>query len=131
MSTLQETVYRNDSVFNLNINYDLKVCFITNFSLTKSKSRNLSLLWNKDTFVKPVLFCQPRVEVTSCFVYKVMGLTFHERINTQLIYKIEIAQVVAKRITKPQRTFLSSNLTCCSFFFCSFFLLFFLEGGGG
>ena len=56
ISTLQETVYRNDSVlFNLNINYDLKVCFITNFSLAKSKSRNLSLLWNIDTFVKPVL----------------------------------------------------------------------------
>ena len=55
MSTLQETVYRNDSVlFNLNINYDLKACFITNFSLTKSKSRNLSLLWNIDTFLKPV-----------------------------------------------------------------------------
>ena len=27
-----------------------------------------------------LLFCQPRVEVTSCFVYKVMGLTFHDRI---------------------------------------------------
>ena len=52
-----------------------------------------------------LLFCQPRVEVTSCFVYKVLGLTFHDRINTQLIYKIEIAQVVARRITKPQRTF--------------------------
>ena len=43
--------------------------------------------------------------MTSCFVYKVMGLTFHDRINTRLIYKIEIAQVVARRITKPQRTF--------------------------
>ena len=43
--------------------------------------------------------------MTSCFVYKVMGLTFHDRINTQLIYTIEIAQVVARRITKPQRTF--------------------------
>ena len=59
ISTLQETVYRNDSVlFNLhescctNINYDLKVCFITNFILTKSRSRNLSLLWSIDTFVK-------------------------------------------------------------------------------
>ena len=35
---------------------------------------------------KYVLFCQPRVEVTSCFVYKVMGLTFYDRINTKLIY---------------------------------------------
>ena len=51
-----------------------------------------------------LLFCQPRVEVTSCFVYKVMGLTFHDRINTQLIYRIAVAQVVT-RITKPQRTF--------------------------
>ena len=67
--------------------------------------------------------------MTSCFVYKVMGLTFHERINTQLIYKIEIAQVVARRITKPQRTFLGSNLTGCSFF-VHFFIIF-LEGGGG
>ena len=59
--TLQETVYRNDSgllVFNLhdncltNINYDLKVCFITNFSSSISRSVNLSLLWNIDTFVK-------------------------------------------------------------------------------
>ena len=43
--------------------------------------------------------------MTSCFIYKVMGLTFHDSINTQFIYKIEIAQVVARRITKPQRTF--------------------------
>ena len=47
-----------------------------------------------------VFFCQPRVEVTSCFVYKVMGLTFHDKINTQLIYRFELAQVVARRITK-------------------------------
>ena len=58
ISTLQETVNRNDSVlFNLHescfakINYDLKVCFITNFSLTKSRSRNLSVLWSIDTSV--------------------------------------------------------------------------------
>ena len=31
-----------------------------------------------DCTSRKVLFCQPRVEVTSCFVYKVMGLTFHE-----------------------------------------------------
>ena len=66
--------------------------------------------------------------MTSCFVYKVMGLTFHDRINTQLIYKIEIAQVVARRITKPQRTFSR---------FESHWLLFFYSfkkkwrGGGG
>ena len=59
MSTLQEIVYRNDSVlFNLhescftNINYDLKVCFPTNFSLSKSSGQNLSLLWNIYTCVK-------------------------------------------------------------------------------
>ena len=79
-----------------------------------------------------VLFCQPRVEVTSCFVYKVMGLTctctFHDRINKQLIYRFELAQVVARRITKPQKRFL--------FWFESHWLLFFYSGfififGGG
>ena len=76
-----------------------------------------------------VLFCQPRVEVTSGFVYKVMGLTFYDRIITQLIYIFELAQVVARRITKPQRNFLGSNLTGCSFF--SFFYFYFSGGGGG
>ena len=63
------------------------------------------------------------------FVYKVMGLTLHERFNTQLNYRFELAQVVARRITKPQRIFLGSNLTGCSFF-NSFFYLFFGGGGG-
>ena len=76
-----------------------------------------------------VLFCQLRVEVTSCFVYKVMGLTFHDRINTQLIYKIEIAQVVARRITNRKEHFLGSNLTGCSFLFI--FFNFFFGGGWG
>ena len=79
---------------------------------------------------RDVLFCQPRVEVTSCFVYNVMGLTFHDRINTQLIYKIEIAQVVARRITKPQRTF-----SRFEFHWLLFFILIFKKknwrGGGG
>ena len=76
----------------------------------------------------PLLFCQPRAEVTSCFVYKVMGLTFHDRINTQLMYRIEIAQVVSRRITKPQRTF-SRFESHWLLFFIHFFLNF-LEGGG-
>ena len=76
--------------------------------------------------VESLLFCQPRVEVTSCFVYKVMGLTFYDRINTQLIYRFELAQVVARRITKPQR-FESG----CSFFYSDFFYFFFGGGGGG
>ena len=65
--------------------------------------------------------------MTSCFDYKVMGLIFHDRINTQLIYKFEIAQVVARRNTNSQRTF---------FRFESHWLLFFIhffwrgEGGG-
>ena len=63
--------------------------------------------------------------MTSCFVYKVMGLTFHDRINTQLIYKIEIAQEVAKRITKPQSTFSRFESHWLLFFYI------FLEGGGG
>ena len=66
--------------------------------------------------------------MTSCFVYKVMGLTFYDRINTQLIYIFEFAQVVARRITRPQRNILGSNLTGC-FFFQFFFI--FREGGGG
>ena len=73
--------------------------------------------------------------MTSCFVYKVMRLTFHDRINTQLIYRIEIAQVVARRITKPQRTFLGSISLAALFihFFYSFiyfFYFFFFFGGG-
>ena len=79
-----------------------------------------------------VLFCHPRVEVTSCFVYKVMGLTFYDRINTHLIYRFELAQVVARRITKPQRKFLGSNLTGCSFFYSDYFYFYyFFRGGGG
>ena len=56
-----------------------------------------------------------------------MGLTFHDRINTQLMYRFELAQVVARRITKSQRIFLGSNLTGCS----SFIQCFFFRGGGG
>ena len=66
--------------------------------------------------------------MTSCFVYKVMGLTFHNRINTQLIYKIVIAQVVARRITKPQRTFFRFESHWLLFLFILFI---FFEGGGG
>ena len=77
-----------------------------------------------------LLFCQPRVEVTSRFVYKVMGLTFHDRINTQLIYKIEIAQMVARRNTNPQRTF-SRFESHWLLLFIHFFIIFFLEEGGG
>ena len=68
--------------------------------------------------------------MTSCFVYKVMGLTFHDRINTQLIYKIEIAQVIARRITKPQRTF-SRFESHWLLFFIHFFIFFWRGGGGG
>ena len=42
------------------------------------------------------------------------------RINTRLIYKIEIAQVVARRITKPQRRFESHWLL----FFIHFFFIY-------
>ena len=72
-----------------------------------------------------VLFCQPRVEVTSCFVYKDMGLTFHDRINTQLIYKIEIAQVVARRNTKPQKSFFRFESHWLLFFIHFFIFIFF------
>ena len=68
--------------------------------------------------------------MTSCFVYKVMGLTFHDRINTQLIYKIEIAQEVARRITKPQSTF-SRFESHWLLFFIIFYIFFGVGGGGG
>ena len=73
--------------------------------------------------------------MTSCFVYNVMGLTFHDRINTQFNYRIEIAQVVARRITKTQRTLFRFEshwlLFFIHFFFFLFFLFFFFWGGGG
>ena len=84
------------------------------------------ILWN----CKYVLFCQPRVEVTSCFVYKVMGLTFHDRMNTQLIYRIAVAQVVTRRITTPQRTFFRFEFHWLPFFI-HFYFIFFVGGGGG
>ena len=70
------------------------------------------------SYKQKLLFCQPRVEVKSCFVYKVMGLTFHDRIKTQLNSRFELAQVVARRITKPPIIVLGSNVTGCSFLLC-------------
>ena len=70
--------------------------------------------------------------MTSCFVYKVMGLTFHDRINTQLIYRIAVAQVVTMRITEPQRTLF--RFESHWLLFLLFFLICFWgggEGGGG
>ena len=64
--------------------------------------------------------------MTSCFVYKVMGLTLHDRINTQMIYRIAVAQVVTRRSTKPQRTFFRFESH-----WLLFFIHFFLGGGGG
>ena len=69
--------------------------------------------------------------MTSVFVYKVMGLTFHDMINTQLIYRIAVAQVVTRRITKPQRTFFRFESHWLLFFFIHFFLFIFFLGGGG
>ena len=69
--------------------------------------------------------------MTSCFVYKAMGLTFHDRINKKLIYRIEIAQVVARRIIKPQRTFFRFESHWLLFFIPLFFFYFFFWGGGG
>ena len=60
--------------------------------------------------------------MTSCFVYKVIALTFYDRINTLLINIFELAQVVARRITKPQRNCLGSNLTGFLFLFSFFFI---------
>ena len=69
--------------------------------------------------------------MTSCFVYKVKGLTCHARINTQLIYRIAVAQVVTRRITKPQRTFFRFESHWLLFFIHFFYLLIFFLGGGG
>ena len=69
--------------------------------------------------------------MTSCFVYKVMALTFDDRINTLVINIFELAKVVARRIIKLQRNCLGSNLTGCSFLFSFFLFLFFGGGGGG
>ena len=60
------------------------------------------------------------------FCLQSYGTYLYDRINTQLIYRIAVAQVVTRRITKPQRTFLGSNLTGYSFLF-----IFFLNLGGG
>ena len=71
--------------------------------------------------------------MTYCFVYKVMGLTCNDRINTQLIYRIAVAQVVTRRITKPQRFFFRFESHWLLFFIHFFFNFFFGggEGGGG
>ena len=70
--------------------------------------------------------------MTSWFVYKVTGLTFHDRINTQLIskYRFELAQVVARGLLNHNEFILGSNLTGCFFLF-SFFFNFSGGGGGG
>ena len=69
--------------------------------------------------------------MTSCFVYKVMGLTFHDRINIQLIYRFKLAQVVVRRITKPLRIFFRFESHWLLFFYSVFFLFFGGGGGGG
>ena len=65
--------------------------------------------------------------MTSCYVYKVMGLIFHDRINTQLIYRFQLAQVVARRISEPQRFFFRFESHWLLFFIQFFFI--FPEGG--
>ena len=65
--------------------------------------------------------------MTSCFVYKIMVLTFNDRINTQLIYRFELAQVVARRIAKPQFFFIRFE----SHWQLFFIHVFSLGGGGG
>ena len=69
--------------------------------------------------------------MASCFVYKVMGLTFHNRINTQLVYRFELAQVLARRITKPQRNIFKFESHWLLFFIQFFFFIFGAGWGGG
>ena len=65
--------------------------------------------------------------MTSCFVYKCMGLAFHYRINTQLIYRFDLAQVVARKEKKKIFRFESHWLL----FFIQLFIFIFAGGGGG
>ena len=50
-------------------------------------------------------------------------------INTQLINRFELAQVVARRITNPQGIFFGSNLTGYSISIQFFFFTFIFMGG--
>ena len=80
------------------------------------------------TYACIILPAKSRSDVIFCL--QSYGTYLHDRINTQLIYKIEIAQVVAWRITKPQRTF-SRFESHRMLFFIHFFFKFFLEERGG
>ena len=60
-----------------------------------------------------------------------MGLNFNDMINTQLIYRFELAQVVAKRINKPQRIIFRFESHWLLFFYSFFFFFFFLRFAGG
>ena len=66
--------------------------------------------------------------MTLCFVYKVMGLTFHDMINTKLIYRFELAQVVARKISKAQKNFRYESHWLL---FYLFFFIFMFGGRGG
>ena len=50
-------------------------CFVPNNPNRKGKISNVFSDVYPSVTKLPVIFCQRRVEVTSCFVYKVMGLT--------------------------------------------------------
>ena len=69
----------------------------------------------------------PPIPTALCFVYKVIGLTFDDRINTQLIYRFELAQVVARMITKPHRNILRFESHRLLIFY-SFFYFYFRSG---
>ena len=63
----------------------------------------------------------------SCFVFKVMGLTFHDRTNTQCYLSIRVSSSGSEENYQTTKKFLGSNLTSCSFFIQFFFIF----GGGG
>ena len=65
----------------------------------------------------------------NCPVTSAPWVCFHDRINTQLIYRFELAQVVARRITKPQRKYFRFESYWLLFFY-SFYLFLFSRGGG-
>ena len=65
--------------------------FNIDFLLKKKRRNDISPYWH-------LLSCQPRVTVTSCFVYKVIrdleSIYPQDRINTQVIDRFALAQVV-------------------------------------
>ena len=68
--------------------------------------------------------------MTSCFVYKVMGLTFHDRINTQLMFKNRDSSNGSEEDYYTTKTFSRFESHWLLFFIHFLLLLFFWRRGG-